>query len=120
MSALKMIDAEAVHAAVDYPSLVDALREIYRVGCDHNELFRLSLASAGGTVANFLLRPAWQRDRHIGVKLVSLFPDNNARGLPSVLGISVLRPSRLRMPSRFPSCELVTDSQTIACMSPAT
>ncbi len=90
MSALKMIDAEAVHAAVDYPSLVDALREIYRVGCDHNELLRLSLASASGTVANFLLRPAWQRDRHIGVKLVSLFPDNNARGLPSVLGLYVL------------------------------
>ena len=90
MSALKMIDAEAVDAAVDYPSLVDALREIYRVGCDLNELLRLSLASASGTVANFLLRPAWQRDRHIGVKLVSLFPDNNARGLPSVLGIYVL------------------------------
>ncbi len=83
-----MIDAAAVDAALDYPSLVEALREMYRIGCDLNEVFRLSLADGGG--ASFLLRPAWQRDRHIGVKLVSVFPDNNAKGLPSVLGTYVL------------------------------
>lgn len=85
-----MIDGEAVHAAVDYAGLIEALRDIYRQGCDVNELFRISLAGASGTVANYLLRPAWQRDRHIGVKLVTVFPDNNAKGLPSILGIYVL------------------------------
>ncbi|MFQ5783205.1 MAG: ornithine cyclodeaminase family protein [Alphaproteobacteria bacterium] len=90
MSGLRMIDAAAVHGAADYPALVGALGEMYRRGCEINELFRVDLASAGGTVNNLLLRPAWQRDRHIGVKLVTVFPDNNAKGLPSVMGVVVL------------------------------
>lgn len=80
-----MIDAAAVHAAVDYASLVEALRDMYRRGCEINELFHLGL---GG--ATLLLRPAWQRDRSIGIKLVTLFPENNAKDLPSVLGLYVL------------------------------
>lgn len=85
MNEFRMIDAAAVDAAVDPAELVDSLRDMYRVGCERNELFRLEL---GG--ASLLLRPAWQRDRHIGVKLVTVFPDNDARGLPSVLGVYVL------------------------------
>lgn len=85
-----MIDAQGLDATLDYPSLVEALRAIYRDGCDLNELYRLSLAGESGGVANLLIRPAWQRDRHIGVKLVTVFPDNNARGLPSILGLYVL------------------------------
>jgi ornithine cyclodeaminase len=80
-----MIDAAAVHAAVDHAALVDGLRDMYRAGCERNDLFRIVL---GGN--SLLLRPAWQRDRHIGVKLVTVFPDNDSRGLPSVLGVYVL------------------------------
>ncbi len=86
-----MIDGAAVHAAAsDYGALIEALAEMYRRGVDRNALFRLDLESASGTVANLLLRPAWQRDRNIGVKLVTVFPDNNAKGLASVLGVYVL------------------------------
>lgn len=84
-----MIDASAVHTAVDYPSLMDSLRDMYRAGCDINELFNLDLADA-----SFLLRPAWQRDRHIGVKLVTVFPGNAAKSLPSVLGVYILMDGR--------------------------
>ncbi len=90
MDNFRMIDGAAVHAAADYGALIEALAEMYRQGVDRNALFRLDLAGASGTVANLLLRPAWQRDRNIGVKLVTVFPDNNAKGLPSVLGIYVL------------------------------
>ncbi len=90
MSGIRVIDAEAVHGALEYPSLVAALGEMYRVGCELNELLRLSLAGAGGTVSNFLMRPAWQRDRNIGIKLATVFPDNNAKGLPTVFGTYVL------------------------------
>ena len=90
MSGIRVIGAEAVAGALDYPSLVDALGDMYRVGCELNEMFRLSLAGSGGTVSNFLMRPAWQRDRNIGIKLATVFPDNNAKGLPTVFGTYVL------------------------------
>ncbi len=98
MDPVRMIDAEAVHAAADWGALIDAIDAMYRAGVDHNALFRLDLASANGVVANFLLRPAWQRDRNIGVKLVTVFPDNNAKGLPSVLGLYVLMDGRTGAP----------------------
>src|SRR3546814_14021823 len=34
--------------------------------------------------------PAWQVDRHIGVKMVTVFPDNAEHSLPAVMGIYVL------------------------------
>ena len=40
--------------------------------------------------------PAWQREaeRFMGVKIVTVFPDNAARGLPSVYGTYVLLSAR--------------------------
>src|SRR3546814_2075456 len=34
--------------------------------------------------------PAWQVGRHIGVKMVTVFPDNAEMSLPAVMGIYVL------------------------------
>jgi len=90
MTVVPMIDGAAVAAVLDYPAVIASLREAYREGCEVNEVFRLDLASASGALNSFLLRPAWQRDRHIGVKLVSVFPDNATRGLASVLGLYAL------------------------------
>src|SRR5690606_24715500 len=45
---------------------------------------------AGDNTATLLLMPAWQVGRHIGVKMVTVFPDNTEQGLPAVMGIYVL------------------------------
>jgi ornithine cyclodeaminase len=45
---------------------------------------------SGGSTATLLLMPAWQTDRHIGVKMVTVFPDNGQQGLPAIMGIYVL------------------------------
>src|SRR5262249_25923594 len=39
---------------------------------------------------DWLLLPAWQYGRHMGIKLVSVFPENEAKGLASVQGLYVL------------------------------
>ena len=41
------------------------------------------LASADGAAGNLLIMPAWQDDEVIGMKTVTVWPDNDARGLPS-------------------------------------
>ena len=45
---------------------------------------------AEGAQNDWLLLPAWQFGRHLGVKLVSVFPDNEARGVASIQGLYVL------------------------------
>jgi alanine dehydrogenase len=76
---MRIVAAEAVHAALDFPSLVDALRAMFQQGCETP--LRHHHTVPGGTL---LLMPAWQQGGPIGVKIVTVFPDNAARSLPSV------------------------------------
>jgi ornithine cyclodeaminase len=87
---MHVIDAERVHALLDYPGLVDALRELFRRGVDRLDRLLLSEPRPTGGANDWLLLPAWQFGRHFGVKLVSIFPGNEARSLASILGTYML------------------------------
>jgi ornithine cyclodeaminase/alanine dehydrogenase-like protein (mu-crystallin family) len=83
---LRLIDADAVHGALDFPSLVEALREAFRVGATAPVRASHPVTPAGDRL---LLMPAWD-GTGLGVKLVTVFPHNRARGLPSVSALYVL------------------------------
>src|SRR5262249_20786676 len=48
--------------------------------------------------ATLLLMPAWRSGRFIGVKSVTVFPDNATRGLASVMGVYLLLDGENGMP----------------------
>jgi ornithine cyclodeaminase len=84
------LTAEQVHALLDYPPLVEALRDLFRRGVDEAKSIHRSEKLPDGRENIWLLLPAWQHGRHQGVKLVSVFPGNEAKGLLSVVGVYVL------------------------------
>src|SRR5215468_5740427 len=88
--AMRVADAETVHRLLDYPSLVEALRELFRRGVDRVERQLLSQPLPDGSRNDWLILPAWQFGRHQGVKLVSVYPGNEARGVASVQGLYIL------------------------------
>ncbi len=87
---MRLVSAEEVDNALDDRALVEALREMFRSGCDvplrHHHNIPIP-AAADGTL---LLMPAWQINAQgggqIGIKLVTVFPDNGRVGLASILG----------------------------------
>jgi alanine dehydrogenase len=87
---MQLIDAERTHRLLDYPGLVEALRELYRRGVDRLERMGLSQPLPSGGTNDWLLLPAWQFGRHFGAKLVSVFPGNAGKGKESILGIYAL------------------------------
>ena len=87
---MRVVTAEEVHAALDYPSLVEALRETFRRGVDLVERIGLAEPRRDGRQNDWLLLPAWQFGRNFGAKLVSVFPGNAAKDLASVQGLYVL------------------------------
>jgi ornithine cyclodeaminase len=87
---MKFIDWDEVHKHADFPSLVTALTEMYRVGCDAMDRMILSQPTADGDEGDFLMQPAWMRGRAFGIKIANLFPANEVRGKPSILGIYIL------------------------------
>ncbi len=87
---MRVVAAEEVHRLLDYPSLVEALRELFRRGVDRVERYAISEPLGDHRQNDWLLLPAWQFGRHQGIKLVSVFPGNEAKGLASVQGLYVL------------------------------
>lgn len=87
---MRYVAADEVHRLLDYPSLVEALRELFRRGCDRVERFALSEPLSDGRQNDWLMLPAWQFGRHQGIKLVSVYPENESKGSASVQGLYVL------------------------------
>ena len=87
---MRHIDSGAVDAALPYPDLIDALEAAFRDGVTTPPRQHLTIPLPGGSDGAMLLMPAWRAGAYTVVKMVSVFPDNNAKGLDSVLGLVVL------------------------------
>ena len=92
----RFFSASDIDAALDFPSLVDALAEAFRGGFLAPQRHHHAIARAGEPEATHLLMPAWSEPgaaggEFIGVKIVNVFPGNGARGLSAVQGIYVLQ-----------------------------
>jgi alanine dehydrogenase len=90
-AAVRTIRADEIHALLDFPSLIEALRGMFRDGCEVPLRHHHTIAAAdGATPGTLLLMPAWQSGQALGVKIVTVFPDNAGRSLPSVQGTYLL------------------------------
>jgi ornithine cyclodeaminase len=87
---MRMVSAAEVAEALDEPSLIERLREGFRAGCVMPVRAHHTVKVPGAPDAILLFMPAWQEGRHIGVKLVTVFPSNAEKQKPSVQGIYVL------------------------------
>jgi ornithine cyclodeaminase len=88
---VRFYSAQEVHEALPFCCLVEALNEAHRRPVDDKR--ELLMMEPGAASENaFILLPAWQKSRAIGVKLVTSFPRNlaGAEGLPTVQGVYVL------------------------------
>jgi alanine dehydrogenase len=96
---MQFITGGDIHRLLDFPSLIDALRAMFRDGCEAPARHHHAIPVAGeGTPGTLLLMPAWQAARALGVKIVTVFPDNALRSLPAVYGTYVLLDAATGMP----------------------
>jgi ornithine cyclodeaminase len=97
---MQIISGDEIHRLLDFPSLIDALRAMFRDGCEaparHHH--RVAAATAEGAPGTLLLMPAWQAGRALGIKIVTVFPDNARRALPAVYGTYLLLDAATGMP----------------------
>jgi ornithine cyclodeaminase len=88
---VKILSADEVDAALDDLALIDRLDAMFRAGCEmpmrHHHPIREPLGPRSAD-AMLLLMPAWTKgpSGRIGVKIVTVFPDNGKRSLPSIHG----------------------------------
>jgi ornithine cyclodeaminase len=87
-----LIGTEAVHRLLDFPGLIGALREMFRDGAEVPQRHHHTIAAPApdASPGTLLLMPAWRVCEALGVKIVTVFPDNARRALPSVYGTYLL------------------------------
>lgn len=117
------VNAEGVDAALTFAGLVETLREAFRVGAIQPVRHHHTIERTEGTASTLLLMPAWTNfqaigpvDSHIGVKIVTVSPDNNAIGKPAIMGQYLLLNGRTGEPQALIDGARLTQWRT-ACAS---
>ncbi|UCI09006.1 ornithine cyclodeaminase family protein [Mesorhizobium sp. B1-1-8] len=92
------ISAAEVDKALTFPGLVETLRTAFRDRAVQPVRHHHAVERPDGAASTLLLMPAWtdfnaagaSAGGHIGVKIVTVSPDNNAIGKPAVMGLYLL------------------------------
>ncbi len=88
---MKLIERNEVEKALDYPSLIEALRTAFQGDIKtpprHHHDFKNPKEGIDSTL---LLMPAWEESEDLGVKIVTVSPNNAKYDLPGINGIYLL------------------------------
>ena len=118
------ISAAEVDRALTFPGLVETLRTAFRDGAVQPVRHHHTVERPDGAASTLLLMPAWtdlnaagtSKDGHIGVKIVTVSPDNNAIAKPAVMGLYLLLDAQTGEPEALIDGQRLTQWRT-ACAS---
>lgn len=110
---MRIIDEAELEAVLDDRGLVDCLREAFRQGAESPPRHHHAVGGPG-TDATLLLMPAWQPGRALGVKVVTVFPGNAARGLSAVQAAYLLLDAQTGSPRALMDGAALTRRRTAA------
>ncbi len=87
---MRFISAAEIDAAFDFPALIGGLEAAFRgdvtIPERHHHYIPRALPEHEATI---LIMPAWtggEREAFLGIKVITIFPENLAKGIPSLTG----------------------------------
>jgi ornithine cyclodeaminase len=111
---LRSYSAADVHAALAFPKLIEALREAFRRDGEPMPLRQAYEVGVDDAPGSLLTMPAWVRGEALGVKLVTVFPQNAERGLGAVSSLYFLLDGQTGQPRAMIDGEALTNRRTAA------
>ncbi|MBS7699726.1 MAG: ornithine cyclodeaminase family protein [Chelatococcus sp.] len=103
-----------VEAGLDYPRLIEALADAFRRGGEPMPVRRSYEVGLDDAPGHLLTMPAWNRGKAVGVKLVTVFPQNRTRGLGAVSSLYILFDGQTGQPRAMIDGEALTNRRTAA------
>lgn len=91
---MQLMSEQETREALPFPSLIDALADMFRSGCEMPVRHHHDLEVPGEPDATMLLMPAWVPGGYAGVKIVNVMPGNAERRLPAVAAEYLLSDAR--------------------------
>lgn len=119
-----MISADGVDRALSFEGLVEALGRAFREGAIQPVRHHHTVERPDGAASTLLLMPAWTDFNavgssvggYIGVKVVTVSPDNNTVAKPAVMGLYLLLDGKTGEPQALIDGQRLTQWRT-ACAS---
>src|SRR5262245_39943576 len=91
---MQVISADDLARTFTFPSLIEALRQAFQSPVAVPARHHHAIERPGEPAATLLLMPAWTEasgaENYLGVKIVTVYPGNAARSLPSIFGTYLL------------------------------
>lgn len=122
---MKILSGAEVDSAIDDLALIDRLEALFRAGCEMPQRHHHTVVAPNGpdsADATLLLMPAWTSLvaggalGRIGIKVVTVFPDNGRQSLPSIFGQYLLLDGTTGAPLALLDGTMLTKRRT-ACAS---
>lgn len=116
------VSAADIDRALTFPDLVATLRDAFRQGAVQPVRHHHAVERPDGATSTLLLMPAWtdfnaagtSDGGHIGVKVVTVSPDNNEIGKPAVMGLYLLLDGKTGEPKALIDGQRLTQWRTAA------
>ena len=81
---MKVYDRKNVASSLQYGILIETLRKAFSSKITAPERVQHTIENKNGSDATLLLMPAWKMGEHIGIKIVSVFPENTTQNMSAV------------------------------------
>jgi len=112
---MQIISNQQLQNALSYPILIQSLRNAFceniTVPLRHHHQYANPKAGVDSTL---LLMPAWQSSEYLGVKIVTVSPNNTTHQLPSIHGVYLLFNAKTGVPIAQMDAKILTSRRTAA------
>ncbi|MGI9544494.1 MAG: ornithine cyclodeaminase family protein, partial [Cyclobacteriaceae bacterium] len=110
-----LVDAEKIETHLDYAQLIRTLKEAFQHDYQIPQRSHYSYkAKDGADPSTLFLMPAWDDGKDLGVKLITVSPQNQLQGLPTIQGVYILFDQPSGAPKAFLDAEKLTVKRTAA------
>jgi ornithine cyclodeaminase len=108
------LDASVLAECLDRDALIDALDAAFRGSAvvPARQQYHIEPLEAGARGGTLLMMPAWRAGASLGIKLVTVYPDNAEKGLPAVAATYLLLDASTGVPRALLDGEELTLRRT--------
>lgn len=111
---MRTITGAELRSVLHHRMLIERMRQTFRAGVEVPMRHHHTVQTYGQNDATLLLMPAWQVNQSVGVKIVTVFPDNGAQDLPAVQGVYLLMDGKTGVPQALLDGSALTKRRTAA------
>lgn len=111
---MRTVTGAELKSVLHFRMLIERMRQTFRGGVEVPVRHHHTVETYGEHDATLLLMPAWQVNQSVGVKIVTVFPDNGAKDLPAVQGVYLLMDGKTGVPQALLDGQALTKRRTAA------